>query len=437
MIMRVYDLILKKRKGRELSPGEITWLVGGYVRGEIPDYQVSAFLMAVYFQGMTPRETRDLTLAMARSGEVLDLSSIPGTKVDKHSTGGVGDKTTLVLLPLLAAAGVPVVKMAGQGLGHTGGTIDKLQSIPGFNPYLRRDEMMGLAREKGLVIAAQTGWLVPADRKLYALRDVTATVDSIPLIASSIMSKKYAAGAGALALDVKAGKGAFLKETADAFQLARAMVDTGNSLGIKTVALVTAMDQPLGKAVGNALEVREAFQALQGEGPRDLLQLSLALGSALLQLAGKAGCREEGEKHLQGLIASGKAWEKLGEMVASQGGDPRVLQEPGRLLPQAAFQEAFLSPGKGYLEEMDALKVGLAAQALGAGREKIGDPVDPAVGIVLQKKVGDPVDKGEPLLTIHSNHRGKAARAREILSGAYLLTRERPPRPPLVLGREP
>ncbi len=399
--MRVYDLILKKRNGSALTKAEIDFLISDYVKGDIPDYQISAFLMAIYFQGMNAEETLNLTGAMVNSGDTIDLKAIPGIKVDKHSTGGVGDTTTIVLAPLVAAAGAPVAKLSGRGLGHTGGTLDKLESIPGFRTEMSLAGLVAAVSQIGVAVAGQTGNLVPADKLLYALRDVTATVDSMPLIASSIMSKKLASGADALVLDVKTGDGAFLKDQDAAFELARMMVSIGNGAGRKTVALVTNMDQPLGSAVGNALEVREAIQTLRGKGPPDLEELCLQLGSWMLTLAGKCSHPDQGRDLLIKTIASGLALEKFKEMVRQQHGNDAVAEDLS-LLPQAGKKVAVTASSGGYVRRLEAETIGLAAMTLGAGRETKESVIDPAVGIVINKKIGDPFQAGENLAVIHA-----------------------------------
>lgn len=429
--MRMYDIILKKRQGRELSREEIEFFVQGYVRGEVPDYQAAAFLMAVFFCGLSFRETADLTMAMVSSGERVDLSSIPGRKVDKHSTGGVGDKTTLVLAPLVAAAGVPVAKMSGRGLGHTGGTIDKLESIPGLRVNLSPQEFTSQVQRIGLAVVAQSGNLVPADKKLYALRDVTATVDSIPLIASSVMSKKIAAGADAIVLDVKVGSGAFMRTLEDARSLATTMVAIGRQVGRVTAAVISDMDQPLGFAVGNALEVREAIETLAGKGPRDLVELCLVLGGHMLSLAGAAATPEEGAERLEDLLRRGKALEKFKEMVQAQGGNLQVVEEPDRL-PAARWQEEIKARQGGFVCAVHAEKIGRAAMLLGAGRERKEEAIDHAVGVVLHKKVGDPVRPGEALATLHANDPAKLALARQAVEEAFCLGPQRPPTRKLI-----
>ncbi len=434
--MRMYDIILKKREGLELTREEIKFFVEGYNSGDVPDYQASALLMAVYFRGMNDRETADLTTSICDSGERANLSSIPGIKVDKHSTGGVGDKTTLVLAPLVASAGVPVAKMSGRGLGHTGGTVDKLESIPGFNAMLTPAEFIEQVRHIGAAVVAQTGVLAPADKKLYALRDVTATVDSIPLIASSIMSKKIASGADAIVLDVKVGSGAFMRDEKSAYQLARTMVDIGNNVGRRTIAFLTSMDQPLGRAVGNALEVQEAVDTLKGKGPGDLLEVTLSLGAAMLLLAGKAGDMQEGRKTLLSLLDSGRAMEKFEEMISAQGGDCRAFYEKG-YLPVPKHISKLKSAFEGFVEAINAEEVGLAAMLLGAGREKKESKIDPAVGLVINKKVGDPVKKGETLTEVHANSRELLTLAEEIVRNAYVIGNSRFEPRPVVIGTVP
>ncbi|KPC74612.1 thymidine phosphorylase [Thermoactinomyces vulgaris] len=400
--MRMVDLIEKKRDGGELTTEEINFFVQGYTRGEIPDYQVSALAMAIYFRDMTDRERADLTMAMVRSGETIDLSAIEGIKVDKHSTGGVGDTTTLVLAPLVAALDIPVAKMSGRGLGHTGGTIDKLEAVEGFHVEISKEQFVELVNKHKIAVIGQTGDLTPADKKLYALRDVTGTVSSIPLIASSIMSKKIAAGADAIVLDVKTGAGAFMKTVEDAKKLAQAMVRIGNNVGRKTMAVISDMSQPLGRAIGNALEVKEAIDTLRGKGPKDLEELCLALGRQMVFLAGKAESLEEAEEMIRGVIQNGKALEKFKEFLANQGGDPSVVDHPEKL-PQAAYQIEVPAKTDGVVAEMIADEIGTAAMWLGAGRATKESEIDLAVGLVMNKKIGDPVKAGESLVTIHAN----------------------------------
>jgi pyrimidine-nucleoside phosphorylase len=400
--MRMVDLIAKKRDGHALTKEEIEFIIRGYTNGDIPDYQMSAFAMAVFFRGMTEEETAALTMAMVHSGDVIDLSKIEGIKVDKHSTGGVGDTTTLVLGPLVASVGVPVAKMSGRGLGHTGGTIDKLESVPGFHVEIDNDQFIELVNKNKIAIIGQTGNLTPADKKLYALRDVTATVNSIPLIASSIMSKKIAAGADAIVLDVKTGAGAFMKDLEGAKQLAKAMVEIGKRVGRKTMAIISDMSQPLGYAVGNALEVKEAIDTLKGKGPEDLQELCLTLGSYMVYLAEKASSLEEARALLENSIQEGKALETFKVFLEAQGGDASVVDDPSKL-PQAKYQWELEAPEDGYVAEIVADEVGTAAMLLGAGRATKESTIDLSVGLVLRKKVGDPVKKGESLVTIYSN----------------------------------
>ena len=400
--MRMYDIIAKKRDGFELTKEEIDFVVHGYTKGDIPDYQVSSLLMAIYFQGMTEKERSELTLAMVESGERIDLSPIHGIKVDKHSTGGVGDTTTLILAPLVASCGVPVAKMSGRGLGHTGGTIDKLESIPGFHVELTEEEFIRQVNERKVAVIGQTGNLTPADKKLYSLRDVTATVNSIPLIASSIMSKKIAAGADAIVLDVKCGSGAFMKSAEEAKKLAKAMVSIGNRVGRKTIALITDMSQPLGKAVGNALEVKEAIETLRGNGPKDLTELCLTLGSYMVVLAEKAASPEEARAMLEENIANGKAFETFLLFVEAQGGDKSVCENVERL-PEAKKKIELTAKKSGFITGIAADEIGISAMMLGAGRTTKDSTIDLSAGIVLHKKAGDEIKEGEPLLTIHTN----------------------------------
>lgn len=400
--MRMVDLIAKKRDGKELTTEEINFMINGYTKGDIPDYQVSAMAMAIFFKDMTDRERADLTMAMVNSGETIDLSAIEGVKVDKHSTGGVGDTTTLVLAPLVAALDIPVAKMSGRGLGHTGGTIDKLESIEGFHVEITKEEFVNLVNKHKIAVIGQTGNLTPADKKLYALRDVTATVDSIPLIASSIMSKKIAAGSDAIVLDVKTGAGAFMKTVEDAKELAHAMVAIGNNVGRKTMAVISDMSQPLGVAIGNSLEVQEAILSLRGEGPKDLEELCLALGRQMVFLAGKAESLEEAEEKLREVIRNGKALEKFKEFIANQGGDPSIVDDPGKL-PQAKHTIELPALEDGVVAELVADEIGTAAMLLGAGRATKESEIDLAVGLMLNKKIGDRVKKGDSLVTIHAN----------------------------------
>jgi pyrimidine-nucleoside phosphorylase len=415
---RAVDAIRKKRDGAELSRDEIESLINAYTRGETPDYQVSAWLMAVVLRGMTRAETAALTDAMLRSGDVLDFSSLPAKKVDKHSTGGVGDKTSLVLAPLAASAGVAVPMISGRGLGHTGGTLDKLEAIPGFNVNLPVAEFRRVLETCGCAMIGQTAEIAPADRKLYALRDVTGTVESPYLICASIMSKKMAEGIDALVLDVKTGSGAFMKNEKDAVFLAELMVETGERMGKRVVALITDMDEPLGCMVGNALEVVEVLEILRGQGPEDLRRLCLELGGWMLRLGGAAATVEEGKKQSEKLIATGKALDKFRQMVELQGGDLRAIDDPKKL-PQAEHAMTVSSPQGGYVAALQCEQVGTACVILGGGRERKEDSVDPAVGIVLHKKVGDAVSAGEALATIYYNAEARAARARQLLEESY------------------
>ncbi len=396
------DLIEKKRDGQELTAEEIRFIINGYTDGTIPDYQVSALTMAIFFQGMTEKERADLTMAMVESGDKIDLSKIEGIKVDKHSTGGVGDTTTLVLGPLVAALDVPVAKMSGRGLGHTGGTIDKLEAVKGFHVEIENEEFIDLVNRNKIAVIGQSGNLTPADKKLYALRDVTATVNSIPLIASSIMSKKIAAGADAIVLDVKTGAGAFMKTIDDSRELAKAMVGIGNNVGRRTMAVISDMSQPLGFAIGNALEVKEAIDTLKGEGPEDLTELCLTLGSHMVYLAEKASSLAEARTMLEKVIKDGSALEKLKVFLSSQGGDASIVDDPSKM-PQAQFTFELEAKEDGYVSEIVADEVGTAAMILGAGRATKESVIDLAVGLVLRKKIGDQVKKGESLVTIYSN----------------------------------
>ena len=400
--MRFVDIIEKKRDGNALTTEEIQFFITNYTNGTIPDYQVSALLMAIYYQGMTSKECADLTSAMMYSGDTVDLSSINGIKVDKHSTGGVGDTTTLVLAPLVAALDIPVAKMSGRGLGHTGGTNDKFESIPGFKIELGKQDFINQVNEKGVAVIGQSGNLTPADKKLYSLRDVTATVNSIPLIASSIMSKKLAAGADAIVLDVKTGDGALMKNMADSEKLAHEMVNIGNQIGRRTMAIISDMSQPLGFAIGNALEVKEAIDTLKGHGPADLTELVLTLGSQMVVLANKAKTLDEAREKLQEVIKNGKAVQKFKTLIEAQGGDSSVVDNPEKLA-SAPYQIALPALKSGYVSRIIADQIGIAAMQLGAGRATKEDVIDPSVGIMLHKKVGDKVAEGEALLTIHAN----------------------------------
>lgn len=406
--MRMVDMISKKRDGHALSSEEIKFIIDGYTKGEIPDYQMSSLAMAIYFQDMTDEERAALTMAMVESGDQIDLSNIEGIKVDKHSTGGVGDTTTLVLAPLVAALGIPVAKMSGRGLGHTGGTIDKLESVEGFHVEISEDEFIQLVNEAKIAVIGQTGNLTPADKKIYALRDVTGTVNSIPLIASSIMSKKIAAGADAIVLDVKTGKGAFMQTVEDAEALAHAMVKIGNQVGRQTMAIISDMNQPLGRAIGNALELKEAIDTLKGQGPEDLTELVLTLGAQMVVLAQKAETLEDARTQLQSVIDNGAAVEKFKTFLSNQGGDASVVDDPSKL-PTAKYTFELPAKQSGVVSEMVANEIGIASMMLGAGRQTKEDDIDLAVGLVLHKKIGDKVSEGESLLTIYANQEDVAA----------------------------
>ncbi len=416
--MRMYDLIMKKRNGGTLSRDEIFFMIEGYTKGNIPDYQMSAMMMAIYFNGMDEKETAALTMAMAESGDQLDLSGIQGIKVDKHSTGGVGDKTSLALTPMVSACGVKIAKMSGRGLGHTGGTIDKLESFQGFSTSLSEEAFIDQVNRIGISIIGQTKNLAPADKKLYALRDVTATVDNMSLIASSIMSKKLAAGADAIVLDVKTGSGAFMKEEADAMLLAGEMMTIGKNAGRKMMAVISDMDQPLGNAVGNALEVKEAIETLKGHGPADFTELCMTLGSCMLMVAEIAENEQQAREMLKEAVDSGKALDKLAELVEAQGGDKRMVYETD-LLPKASSITPLLSEKDGYVEKIQCDEVGICSLILGGGRETKESAIDLSVGIVLTKKVGSHVKAGEPLAYIHSNEEAKRLACEERLRKAF------------------
>lgn len=429
--MRMYDLILKKRNGEELSREEINFFIEGYTKGEIPDYQVSSLLMAIYFQKMTSRETADLTMAMVNSGDVLSLKDIDGIKVDKHSTGGVGDTTTLVLGPMVAALGIPVAKMSGRGLGHTGGTIDKLESFKGFSVEMPEEKFISNVNNIKLAVGGQTGDLAPADKKLYALRDVTGTVDNISLIASSIMSKKIAAGADAIVLDVKVGEGAFMKNKEDALHLAKEMVSIGSSLKRNTVAVISDMDQPLGRAIGNALEVEEAIETLKGNGPEDLLELCMTLGSEMVILAEKAKDKNEARQMLMETIKSGRALNKLKEFVAAQGGDISSIEDTS-LFPHAKYVIPVESEKDGVVSKIHSENIGLIAMELGAGRATKESTIDLSVGLVLNKKRGEKVSKGDVIAYIHSNDMEKAEKAKVKILESYVIEKDYEDNIPLI-----
>lgn len=429
--MNPIEIIARKRDGKELSPEEINFFVQGITKRIIPDYQAAAFLMAIYLNGMTKNETSSLTISMARSGKMLNLEKIAPIVVDKHSTGGVGDKTTLVVAPLVAATGLTVGKMTGRGLAFTGGTVDKLESIPGFNASLSTEQFLEILSKHKIAVTGQTADLAPADKAIYAIRDVTATVECIPLIASSVMSKKIASGANAIVLDVKVGKGAFMKTMEKALALAKAMVEIGESLGRKVVAVISDMNQPLGRAIGNALEVIEAMETLRGFGPPDFIEHCLVIASQMLILGGYAKDEKEARKKLSYLIESGKALEKFEEWVRAQGGDVRVISDTS-ILPSARIVEEIESPRSGYISQIDAQEVGIASMRLGAGRTKKDEEIDPAVGVVLYKKIGDYVKKKEPLFEIHANDEEKLAEAKERLLAAYNWSDEPVTPPPLI-----
>jgi len=429
--MRAVDVVLRKREGGELSREELEWFVSGHARGTIPDYQAAALLMAVFFRGMSPAETVALTEAMIRTGQVLDLSDLPLPRVDKHSTGGVGDKTSLVLAPLVAACGACVPMVSGRGLGHTGGTLDKLEAIPGLRVGLSLAELRAQVEAVGLAFASQSAELVPADRRLYALRDVTATIDSRPLIAASILSKKLAEGIDALVLDVKVGDGAFMRSLDEALALAESMVAIGRGMGKKVVALITDMDQPLGRAVGNALEVAEAIDTLKGRGPQDLESLAVELAAWMLSACGVADGLEPARARVRQALASGAALGKLREVIERQGGDPGVVDD-GRRLPRARRTLSLPAPRDGRVTRIGCRAVGQAAMLLGAGRETVDSRVDPAVGLVLHKKLGELVVEGEPLMTLHVRDDARLPQALDLLQRAVTVGSEAPAAAPLV-----
>ena len=429
--MRMYDLIQKKRDGGELTAEEIAYMVKEYTNGSIPDYQMSAMMMAIYFRGMTEAETLSLTMEMAHSGDMLELSAIKGIKVDKHSTGGVGDKTSLTLTPMVAACGVSVAKMSGRGLGHTGGTIDKLESFDGFSTGISTEQFMKQVNEIGVAIMGQTADLAPADKKLYALRDVTATVDQMSLIASSIMSKKLAAGADAIVLDVKTGSGAFMKKEADAVALAEEMVKIGKGAGRNMTAVITDMDQPLGFAVGNALEVKEAIATLRGEGPEDFTKLCMTLGTYMLLADGKADNEEDAQKKLQAVIENGEALHKLAQFVEAQGGNKEQVYQPEKL-PQASIIEPVMAPKSGYISSIACDEVGICSLILGGGRETKADVIDLSVGLILCKKKGDYVEQGEPLAILHANDRSKFETAAKRYLNAVTISEQASAKEPFI-----
>lgn len=429
--MRAYDIILKKRNGNRLTKEEIAFFVSSYTKGDIPDYQASALLMAIYFQAMDDEETSFLTEAMMNSGEVYDLSSIPGKKIDKHSTGGVGDKVSIILAPLVASAGVTVPMMSGRGLGHTGGTLDKLESIPGFRTNLTKEEFISNLKKINVAMIGQSEFIAPADKRLYALRDVTGTIESIPLIASSIMSKKLAEGIDGLVLDVKTGSGAFMKKEKDAVRVAKAMAAIGRKMGKKVAALITDMEQPLGNAIGNSLEIKECIEVLKGRGPQDLIDITLELGAYMLKLSGKANNVAKGRGILKRHLSDGSAFQRFKDMIRLQDGDVNVIDNPS-LLPSARYTKDLLSERNGYISKMDTEAIGIASCMLGAGRERIEDKIDPAVGIVINKKLGDKIKKGESLALLHYNSEDKLAEAYKKLQDAYLISSKRPKKRQLI-----
>ncbi|MCI5872796.1 MAG: pyrimidine-nucleoside phosphorylase [Clostridiales bacterium] len=431
--MRMYELIMKKRNGGALSKEEITDMINGYVDGTIPDYQMAAFLMAVYFRGMTEEETLAMTQAVAQSGDMVDLSAIEGVKVDKHSTGGVGDKTTLIVAPIVASCGVKVAKMSGRGLGHTGGTIDKLESIPGFQTSLSQEKFFETVNKAGLSVIGQTGNLTPGDKKLYALRDVTATVDSIPLIAVSIMSKKLAAGSDCILLDVKTGSGAFMKTVEDSIRLAEEMVTIGENAGRRTIALITDMDIPLGNNIGNSLEVIEAVETLQGNGPEDLTEVCVQLASNMLFMAGK-GEMDACEEMARQAIQNGSALESLKTMVKAQGGDVSVIEDTDRF-EKAVYRKEVLAPRSGYITHMDTEACGIASSLLGAGRATKEDAIDYTAGIILKKKTGDYVERGECIAELFTSDEKRFVAAEEKFDAAICIADEAPNEKPLIYAR--
>ena len=431
--MRFYDLIIKKREGHELTQDEIIFIITEYCENRVPDYQMSAMLMAIYFQRMNINEIKYLTMAMVHSGIIIDLSSIPGIKVDKHSTGGVGDTTTLALVPMVAAAGVPVAKMSGRGLGHTGGTIDKLESIKGFKTELSINQFINIVKKIGASIISSTSDLAPADRKLYALRDVTGTIDSIPLIVSSIMSKKLAAGADAIVLDVTTGSGAFMQEYKDALKLGKIMVDIGLELGKETVAVISNMDEPLGFAIGNSLEVKEAVEILKNRGPEDLRDLCLVLGAHMLKLGGVVKHYEDGKNKLEKILKEGIAFNKFKEMVIAQGGNPEIIDNP-ESLPLAKHSTKITANISGFVQKIDSRLVGESAMLLGAGREKKESKIDLSVGIVLKKKVGSKVNINEDLAEVYYNDSEKLEEAKKKLFSSFVIRNKKTHKLPLILA---
>ncbi len=433
--MDIIDIIEKKRDGDELNREEIRYFVKGFTNGSIPDYQASALLMAMYLNELTDEETFELTDAMKDSGDTIDLSSVRGHTVDKHSTGGVGDKTTLIVLPMVSACLVPVAKMSGRGLGFTGGTIDKLESIPGFRTSLTEEEFLEQVQQIGIALTGQTGNITPADKKIYALRDVTGTVENMSLIASSIMSKKLAAGNESIVLDVKTGKGAFMKRQKDARELAELMCRIGENAGRRTCCLITNMDQPLGYAVGNALEVKEAIDTLKGNGPDDLVELCEQLAGIMIYLGGRVRSLEEGPMMAHGALASGAALDKFRALVTAQGGDPSVIDDPDHQFPQAKFHQSVTAKTSGYVQDLDAHLVGQASRNTGAGRESLDQEIDPSAGILLRKKVGDKVSVKDELAVVYAGSKRKLIEGVEKLEAAYTIGNKAPEKEPLILDR--
>ncbi len=429
--MRISDIIIKKRDGGVLTKAEIEFFVNGYTAGDIPDYQASALLMAIYFQGLDMEETYQLTAAMRDSGDVADLTAIEGIKVDKHSTGGVGDKATLIVAPLAAACGVPIAKMSGRGLGFTGGTVDKMESIPGFRTSLEETEFFRLVNENGLSVIGQTGYIAPADKKIYALRDVTGTIENLSLITSSIMSKKLASGSDAIVLDVKCGDGAFMETAEKAEQLGRMMTEIGNADGKKTIAVITDMEQPLGRAVGNSLEVIETIETLKGNGPEDITELSLELAGMMIYAGGKAETQQAGRAMAEEALKSGAALKKMREFISGQGGDAGVIDDYS-LFGYAEFEEAVLAEEDGYISRLHAKQVGLASQHAGAGRASKEDEIDMTAGIYLEKKTGDAVRSGDKLAIVYGNDKDKVRSAAAELAKAYIIRDGRPERRNLI-----
>ena len=430
----IKDLILKKRNGLELSPDEINYFVSNLVSGQLEDYQVSAFLMAIYFQGLNRKETIGLTKEVINSGEIIDLSLIPGTVVDKHSTGGVGDKTSLALAPMVASAGVPVAKLSGRGMGHTGGTLDKISAFEGINLSLNKDQILENVQNIGIALSGQTNNLVPADKILYALRDVTCTIDNISLIACSIMSKKIASGSDAIVLDVKVGSGAFMTNYEEALKLAKLLVEIGNGMDRETIAYITHMDQPLGNAVGNILELEEAIQTLKGQGPKDFLELCLTLGSEMILLAGLTDHRSKAIKLLEEKISSGSALDKFRELIIAQGGDPKPIDKPDFFKEAKHFAEV-IALDKGFITKLDAKIVGEVSMLLGAGRQKQDDSIDLSAGIRLNKKIGDYVEKGDSIAVLHTNNEAVLTETIEIAQTAIEIQGEKPIQKPLIISR--